>query len=118
MTHFKSASITLLVLLALAVACSDSPSDPGPIETNEVSVQDNVFNPMTSLVAPGETVEWTWEGQNLHDVTWDTADLPDSPTQTDGTHQVTLPTEPGEYGYHCQVHGAPGQGMHGTVVVE
>lgn len=107
-----------VVLLTGLVSCSDSsPTDSGdPVRTTAVEVDDNVFNPDAIRVDAGATVDWTWVGSNPHDVTWDDADLSDSQTQTSGSHQVTMPTEPGEYSYHCTVHVF--QGMRGTVVVE
>lgn len=107
-----------IALMAGVVSCSDgSPTDSGElVPTTAVEVDDNVFNPATILVDAGATVDWTWVGSNPHDVTWDDADLSDSQTQTSGSHQVTMPTEPGEYSYHCKVHVF--QGMRGTVVVE
>jgi plastocyanin len=107
----------LAVIVGVAACSSDSPTDP-PVETTEVAVNDDFFNPQTVTVSGEETLTWTWQGGNPHNVTWDDAPLADSPTQTSGSHQVTLPDQPGEYGYHCTVHGAPGQGMHGSVIVE
>lgn len=114
----RTAATGTLLLLPLLAGCDSDPVDPPPGEEPEVSVLDNFFQPETVVVSGGETILWTWGGSNAHDVTWDAADLADSPTQVSGSHEVTVPSEPGEYGYHCTVHGAPGTGMHGTVVVE
>lgn len=105
-----------VIAFGLAACGGDSPSDPEPVSTTSVSVRDNFFDPVNIVVSPGATVNWSWVGSNPHDVTWDEADLADSSTQTSGSHAVTVPSAPGEYGYHCTVHVA--QGMRGTVVVE
>jgi plastocyanin len=36
--------------------------------------------------------------------------------KSSGTHPVTLTA--GTYQYHCTLHGLPGSGMHGTIVVQ
>ena len=111
--------MVLVLIVSTTMACgSDAPDLTEPGVGDEVAVRDNVFAPQGITVSPETTVTWNWEGDNLHDVTWDDADLSDSATQVEGSHEVTMPTEPGEYGYHCTVHGAPGVGMFGTVTVQ
>lgn len=112
--------MVLLVIMATMAACSSSSSTDvtDPVVGDEVAVRDDVFVPRDIVVSPGAEVAWTWEGDNPHDVTWDDGDLPSSATQVEGRHEVTMPTDRGEYGYHCTVHGAPGVGMFGTVTVQ
>lgn len=78
----------------------------------------NVFNPSAATVTHGDFVTFTWAGGVTHNVSWDSAPvgaLPtDSPSQTTGTFTVRL-TAIGSYAYHCQFHGSPGAGMHGTI---
>jgi plastocyanin len=117
MPSFLRISGPLPIFLAVLVAAGcggDSPSEPVP--TTEVSVRDNFFQPTDIVVSPGATVNWEWAGAAQHNVTWDMADLPGSQTQVQGEHEVTMPTTPGEYGYHCTIH--VGVGMRGTVRVE
>lgn len=86
-------------------------------------MRDNSFVPATVTVTAGDTVTWTQSGANPHSVTADDGSfdshpncLPACMSQGD-TFSHTF-EEPGEFGYHCKVHGAPGEGMAGTVVVE
>ncbi len=94
------------------------PGGNGPVQTTSVQVLDSNFNPAAIQVQPGATVTWTWGGSEQHNVTWASGNLSNSPTQTGGTHQVTMPTQTGEYVYYCTLHGTPSGGMRGTVRVQ
>lgn len=63
-------------------------------------------------VLEGGTVTWTWQGGNLHNVTFSNGGGT-SATQTSGTFDRTFATA-GTYRYNCTVHG---QAMSGTVTV-
>lgn len=102
-------------ILALVAACSDSTDPPGG--QGDVEVRDNSFSPSTQTAAVGETVTWTWTGNNQHNVTWDTGSPTASVTQASGTYQRTF-AQAGTYAYHCTIHGSAGSGMHGTIAVQ
>ena len=102
-----------LFLVALFAAACGSPTVP--TETNQVTVVDNSFNPTENQIGPGQTVTWTWNGTNPHNVTFDDMALTSSATQTDGTFAQTFDVG-GEYTYFCTVHGRAV--MSGRVVVE
>jgi plastocyanin len=111
------ARFIILILLAVTTvtACQDggdggdlNPADA--VATTEVDVVDNSFEPSVIQVATGDTVTWTWGGQNPHDV--DGGEFA-SEVQTSGTFSHTFETA-GEYSYVCNVHA----GMDGLVVVE
>jgi plastocyanin len=78
----------------------------------------NIFNPANATVTHGDFVTFTWAGGVTHNVVWDTAPtgaLPtDSPSLASGSYIVRL-TAVGSYTYHCQFHGSPGAGMHGSI---
>jgi plastocyanin len=120
----------VVMLLAFSLGLSgcgndDDPTGPpvgppgnndDPVATTSVDVRDNFFQPRAIVVSPEATVTWTWQGSDIHDVTWASGiDLPDSPVQSSGTFSVTMPAEEGVYAYQCEVHGAA---MSGTVQVE
>ena len=116
---------TSLQLLAGAVlsmsACSDYTGPggrtggnppPPPSTTATVNVQDNQFVRSTVSVLQGGTVTWAWQGNNLHNVTFNGGG-PASATQTDGEFERTF-ANAGSFSYICTVHG---QSMSGTVTV-
>lgn len=99
-------------LVVAATACDDagsSATSEAPVAGTEVAVVDNDFEPAALEVEAGDTVTWTWEGGNQHDVAFDQVA---SEIQTGGTWTRTF-DEPGEYDYLCTVH----PNMQGTVVV-
>jgi plastocyanin len=77
-----------------------------------VSIADNSFDPASQRVASGGTVTWTWTGNNMHDVTFNSG--PNSATQPTGTFSRDFPSA-GSFNYLCTVHGSA---MSGTIVVE
>lgn len=129
-------TLALSAGLLLAGCGGGGPSDPGgnggggggaggggggggnPVPTTSVTVQDNVFSPAAISVARGASVTFTWNGSQLHNVTWVSGGLANSPTQTSGTHQVTMPSTTGELVYFCTIHGSASGGMRGTVQVQ
>ncbi len=99
---------------------SDVASERQPAQhakgTAAVAVADNEFRPMQLTVTVGATVVWRHEGQNPHTVTADDRAF-DSGTLESGTFSVTF-DEAGTVPYYCQIHGEPGSGMFGIVVVQ
>ena len=75
-----------------------------------------VFTPATLTVNVGDTVTFI-NGGGFHNVVADdgsfTSGVPDTAWQL----AVTF-TKAGTVGYHCNVHGAPGSGMFGTITVQ
>jgi plastocyanin len=104
-----------LILLLALVACGDDSSGPtGPVDTRDVLVLDNAFEPPAIRIAQGDTVTWTWAGIEPHTVTFDDPDLLGSAILTGGTHQVGFDS-PGTFTYFCSVHGR--EVMSGSVEV-
>ena len=116
MRQMLRGTLPLLAAAALTLACGDDePTAPnGPPDTNQVSVIDNSFNPSANRIDAGQTVTWTWNGGNPHNVTFDDGSLTNSQTQTQGTFEQTFDAE-GEFSYYCTVHGRAV--MSGRVVV-
>lgn len=112
------ASPLMLFLGVLSLtACSDDtgPGNGGggapPPATESVDVEDNQFVAAAVRVREGGTVNWTWRGNNPHNVTFNGGT--GSATQTDGTFERTFATA-GNFSYICTIHG---QSMSGTVTV-
>ncbi len=106
-THFPHAIVLLGAIVALG--CSDDPPPgpgpgPNPTPTTSVNVADNTFQPAANTVTAGQTVTWTWSGNNPHNVTFDDAAVGNSATQTDGSFLKTF-TAAGDFSYFCTVHG-------------
>jgi plastocyanin len=115
----------VIVLFSLA-GCSDSTTSYGGGDdgggggsSTTITVGNDFFTPTPNTVPPG-TVTFTWATpSNGHTIVWDSGPgtLPAN-TQliTSGSRTVTLQT--GVYEYHCSIHGAPGSGMHGRIIVQ
>lgn len=112
-------------LLAIPAAAQyDDPigDDPDPPEgcagaPNKVQLNNSslTFSPSTITIDPGQPVCWTWNAMS-HNVRANDGSFGSGQPAASGTFQRTF-TEPGTYGYHCQVHGSATSGMRGTVVV-
>lgn len=80
----------------------------------------NRFNPQAVAIRAGGTVTFDYPNGSLeHNVLPDDGKaMPNQPIIRNGpfTFQVTFPT-PGQYYYHCSVHGGVRAGMYGVVVV-
>ncbi len=81
-----------------------------------ITVNSNFFSPTPDTVAAG-TVTFSW-ASGTHNVTWVSG--PTAPAnsgdKSSGSHAVAL--QAGTYTYYCSLHGIPGSGMHGTIVVQ
>jgi plastocyanin len=86
-----------------------------------------VFSPATLTITAGDTVTFTNQG-GFHNVAADDGSFRcaqgcdgaggnGDPSSLLWTATVTFPT-PGTVGYHCEIHGAPGLGMFGTITVD
>lgn len=126
-------ALPLLVVLAAPAA-----------EEHQVTARDNFFEPQHVTITAGDSVRWTNEGNNAHNVVEDGGafrcaescdsgssgtsepdsyhgggggNSPGDPSSANWSFALTF-DEPGEIGYYCEVHGAPGVGMFGTITVE
>jgi plastocyanin len=102
--------------------------DPGTApETAAVTVRNNNFlstrnsssNPAVDTVQVGGSVTWTWAPQaTAHNVTSaGTPSFDGQPTATEPPPFTVTFNSAGTYSYYCSLHGAPGAGMWGRVVV-
>ena len=119
--------IKLMVVVAavgLATGCGGSSSSTmspsgggGGPGANAVFMQSSAFNPTTLTVTAGATVTWTNQDAITHTVTCSSGpgSAFNSGVAPGATFQHTFAVA-GTYEYYCQIHGAPGSGMHGTVV--
>jgi plastocyanin len=81
-----------------------------------VEMLDNVFAPRIVRVPVGGLVEWTNEGRALHNVTADDGSFASASLEPGDVVERAYEAE-GAFPFHCSLHGAPGVGMTGVVVV-
>lgn len=80
------------------------------VAASEVVATDDAFGPAVIEIGIGETVTWTFVGDDAHDVSGDGFV---SPVMVEGTWEATF-EQPGTYDYVCSLHPI---GMRGRVVV-
>jgi plastocyanin len=108
------------VTLLAATFVPTLPSTPAGATSDEgyrgVEVRDNVFAQRIVRVPVGATIEWTNEGRGTHNVTADDGAFVSSDLVPGESFEETFPTT-GAFPYFCSIHGAPGVGMTGLVLV-
>jgi plastocyanin len=91
----------------------------------QVVAQDNRFVPENIRVSVGQTVRWTNQGRNPHNIRPASEDAEYAKgfgvreqafPRGGGTYEFTF-TKPGIYEYFCSLHGTRNQGMVGAVIV-
>jgi plastocyanin len=77
----------------------------------------NVFAPASVVITQGDTVTWTTDGLQPHNVRFEEFAFvqPNPPSTSAGWPVSETFTQPGTYHYYCEVHQF--EGMKGTVVV-
>jgi plastocyanin len=113
--------LSLVALVAVAPAAVPGAAAARSPATSEefvtVSVRDNAFRAQTITVTPGTVVRWVNDGRNVHNVRPDEGFEFGSRKLTRGQSYAFQFDDPGTYGYYCSLHGAPGKGQFGAVVV-
>jgi plastocyanin len=84
----------------------------------KVTVGDNFFKPEDVEITAGTKITWVNKGKILHTVTPDKGKAYGKKALGKGKKYSYTFKKPGEYAYHCALHGAPGSGQHGTIVVK
>lgn len=85
--------------------------------TVPVAAVDDEFRPTPVTVTVGTTVVWTNGGQNPHTVTANDRAFDSGTFESGQTFSVTF-DQVGQVPYYCQIHGQPGSGMTGVVIVQ
>jgi plastocyanin len=104
-----------LGFLAFAAVLAAVPSWAANVNVT-VGGSEASYQPATVTINVGDTVTWTNAG-GTHDVHADDNSFFNATSGTAWTFSHTF-TAAGTVGYHCTVHGAPGLGMFGTVIVQ
>ena len=111
--------VTVLITTPLGALPRTRDGSAGERTAGDVTVEvgDNFFAPRTITVAAGTTVRWVNHGRNLHSLTPNRGhEFGKEWLRARRQYEFTF-REPGRYAYYCSLHGAPGSGQHGTVVV-
>ncbi len=85
-------------------------------DERHVEMVDNAFSPRIVRIPVGGRIEWSNEGRSPHDVTADDGSFESGTLQPGAGYAFTF-DEAGAYPYHCSLHGSPGAGMIGLVLV-
>jgi plastocyanin len=83
----------------------------------KITIVGESFSPSTVTIQAGQPVCWSWAQSISHNVHADDDSFSSGAPSSMGNFQITFNT-PGTYGFHCQVHGSPGAGMFGTIIVQ
>lgn len=96
---------TRLAVLSAALALPLAAPTGASAATANVRVGDDFFNPEVVRIAPGDAVNWVWEGSNEHTVTTYDGQTEsfDSGTRTGGTYTHVF-GQRGRFRYFCEVH--------------
>ena len=107
-------SVVALFALGCALAAGSAQAATAVVTLN--TVPDNQFTPQALTIRVGDTVLWN-NVSGIHNVNSDTGLFTSgSPANAPWQYTFTFTTT-GTFGYHCQPHGSPGNGMFGTIVV-
>jgi plastocyanin len=142
MKNLRVSSVILATILLVSCGGDSQDSEATTIETvpangEVITIQalDNSFRPFDFEIAAGTEVIFDNRGRNDHNILPDT--IKDDAGLTALLASDTSPTAwgvaspdfvpgdtyshlfnvPGTYNYYCSIHGAPGVGMYGTLVV-
>lgn len=85
--------------------------------THEVTLSGLSFSPSSLVIQTGDSVRWR-NVSGFHDVVADDGSFTSGPPTFDGFVFTRTFNEPGTFGYYCSVHGAPNQGMAGSITVQ
>ena len=92
-------------MLAAALALPLAAPAAAQAATATVRVGDDFFQPGVVAIAPGDAVNWVWEGSSEHTVTTyrDQTENFDSGSRTTGAYSRVF-TERGRFRYFCEIH--------------
>lgn len=106
----------LAVVVALvATAAPIALAAPVAAAEVQVTIQNFIYDPDPVQVSAGDTVTWVNTDPGPHTVSANDGSFSDYLDAGESFSMVV--GDDGEIGYYCKLHGAPGQGMTGTILV-
>jgi plastocyanin len=112
--RLRAASLLPVVLMLTIPSAPAGASGDGPPEAAEML--DNVFGPRVVRIPVGGAVAWTNDGRSPHNVTADDGSFASEDLGPGEDFERTFAAE-GVFPYFCSLHGTPGSGMTGLVLV-
>ena len=100
------------LLFSGAICNKKSSTSETPVNTNQISINNFVFNPPVITVSPGTQVTWTNNNSVTHTVTSDENKFNSSIAPGNSFNFVFQDT--GTFSYHCSIH----TNMTGQVIVK
>jgi plastocyanin len=97
----RTAALAAVLVVTLVLAAPGSAS----AAVSSVAVDDNLFQPATVRIAPGDSVQWNWQGSASHNVVTTSGQTMRfrSPLMTSGSFTRAFPNR-GRFTYFCEVH--------------
>jgi plastocyanin/uncharacterized membrane protein YozB (DUF420 family) len=95
-----------------------APTQPGeqPSGVVDVFLSNYTFNAPEITIPVGTTVVFHNLDPETHTITFDRDDFPARELKSGEAHEITFDAV-GDFPYHCEFHGAPGEDMHGVIHV-
>ncbi|HSJ51261.1 MAG TPA: cupredoxin domain-containing protein [Actinomycetota bacterium] len=119
-SHRTARSLRSAAVLGVVAVVVSAPSMGLATESDgdahAVEAIDNVFTPRTIRVAAGDSVTWRNDGRSPHTVVSDEGAFDSPVLEPGGVFSFTF-DQTGAFPYHCSLHGAPGVGMGGLILV-
>lgn len=118
-TTAEAASATTAPPAVVDVAAEDF-EDRSGLDTVDISVVDNSFEPRWVIVSAGAKVRWTNNGRNHHNIVAEPqgafAGIEQDQFPNGSVHAVTF-DDAGDFPYFCSLHGTPRNGQNGVIRV-
>jgi plastocyanin len=114
-TALRSLVVGSLLLFAAGCKDDDQPTPPAP-GPNTIIMNAMSFTPASITVAPGTTITWRNDDDEVHTSTSDTPGIWDTGNVSPGASRTAAFDSVGTFSYHCIYHSS--MGMVGTVIVQ
>jgi plastocyanin len=112
--RLRAASLLLFAaVLAIPSVRAGASGDGAP---EDVAMLDNVFGPRVVRIPVGGSVAWSNDGRSPHNVTADDGSFGSDDLDPGEGFERAFAAE-GSFPYFCSLHGTPGSGMTGLVLV-
>ena len=107
----------VLTVAGALVGCKSTTAS-GAAHSLTVSVRDNTFSPKVDSISVGDSVTFTWQGSQMHDLVFQDTTVGNVSSQASGSAKSGF-SLPGIYLYRCTLHSSDFNtgSMIGTIAV-